>query len=366
MLLYFKVGNYKSIKDPIVLNFNAAAISEHPDSNVIQQNDFSVLKTILLYGRNASGKTKILDAFSYFRLCILNSVEERFWEDVKTEPFALSETTEHQPSTFEICFVLNKSKYRYGFEVDANSVHKEWLLEAKSGTAKDYPVFMRINNEFDIDLKRFPNANDLDKRTRSNALFLSVASQWNVKKAEMIHQWIRSIITIHGLRNLNDRLTIKLLQDPKYASLIKELITKADLDIFDLGLTEFSPENEKKQENDNKSYFERQKLLNERDEKSVYTLHLKYNEKNEQTNTVPFFLKIHESEGTVKYFNIIGPLVYALFHDGLVIIDEFDARFHPLLSKAILKLFNSDIVKSKAQLLVASQIAQTGSDLFCR
>ena len=44
MLIYFKAGNYKSIKDPIVLNFNAAAISEHPTSNVIEGRKFTLIK----------------------------------------------------------------------------------------------------------------------------------------------------------------------------------------------------------------------------------------------------------------------------------------------------------------------------------
>jgi uncharacterized protein len=354
MLLYFKVGNYKSIKEPIVLDFNAAPISEHLDSNVIHDGDFSVLKSALLYGRNASGKSKILDAFAYFRLLILNSVEERFWEHVKTEPFMLSTTTEGEPSSFELGFVLGKLKYRYGAEVDAKRVHKEWLLEAKSATAKEFPVFMRIGEEFDIDPKRFSNANDLEKRTRANALFLSVASQWNVKKAETIHQWIRSIIVLHGLDDLRDRFTIQLLQDPTYAPLIKELVKKFDLDILDLGVTQFSPESEKNDGSNNNRFFERQKLRDDREERSVYTLHAKYDENNVPTDPVPFFLKIHESEGTIKFFKLIGPLMHAIFHDGLVIIDEFDARFHSLLSKAVLKLFNSKHGGSKAQLLVAS------------
>lgn len=352
MLVYFKVGNYKSIKDPIVLNFNPASINEHQESNIIQEDDYPMLKALLLYGRNASGKSKLLDALTYFRLCILQSVDESFWVFVVPEAFALSETTERKPSFFEICFVLDKIKYRYGFEADEKRIHKEWLLEAKSPTGKDFPVFMRIGNEFEVDEKRFPNAAELDKRTRENALFLTVASQWHVEKAEKINHWIRSIMIISEFPGPTiSRFTVRMLQDERYAALIKEFITKADLDIFDLGITEFATETDIKGE---EAFFEKQRRQMDRDEKSVYTLHVKYNEKNEVVGTIPFFLTIHESAGTLKYFNIIGPLVSALFNNQLVVMDEFGESLHPLLTKAILKLFNSNRIKSKAQLLVAS------------
>ena len=61
-----------------------------------------------------------------------------------------------------------------------------------------------------------------------------------------------------------------------------------------------------------------------------------------------------ESEGTKKYFNLVGVFITALQENRLVVIDEFDARLHTLLTKSILKLFNSPQTKSKAQLLVAS------------
>jgi len=69
---------------------------------------------------------------------------------------------------------------------------------------------------------------------------------------------------------------------------------------------------------------------------------------------VPLLPDKSESEGTKKYFNIIGLLVTALLESRVVIIEEFDARLHTLLTKAILKLFNSTILKSNAQLIVAS------------
>ena len=184
MIIYFKVANFKSIKDALTLNFNAASISEHPESNVIDHEKLSLLKSLLLYGHNASGKSKILDAILFFKWFINNSAtEKQSNEAIMVEPFAFNESTAGQPSFFEISFVIDKIKYRYGFEADKQSIRKEWLLESKF--RKEYPVFMRINQKIEVDYKRF-DAENLEKRTRKNALFLSVASQWNVPEAQKI------------------------------------------------------------------------------------------------------------------------------------------------------------------------------------
>jgi AAA15 family ATPase/GTPase len=352
MLIYFKVANYKSIKEPAELNFNAASISEHIDTNLITEDNISVIKSIVLYGHNASGKSKILDALIFFRYFIINSAtEKQRSEEIGVEPFALNESTEHLPSYFEASFLLDKVKFRYGFEADKERIHKEWLLEAKA--TKEYPLFLRINDDYQIDEKRFDNAGDLAKRTRKNALFLSVASQWNVKKAEKINEWFAGIFPVHGMRDdIHSRFTIELLKDKKYSSLIKQFIRKADLGINDLGLSEIPViEKIKDAENMHTGVVE---PTSRKDSKTVYTLHNKYNAENEQVESIPFYLNIHESEGTKKFFNIIGTLIFAIYNDRLVIIDEFDSGLHPLFTKAILKLFNSSDIRSKAQLLVAS------------
>jgi AAA15 family ATPase/GTPase len=349
MLIYFKIGNYKSIKEPILLNFNAAALSEHIDSNVVEDAGIPLLKSILLYGPNASGKSKILDAFVYFKWLVNNSATEKQGnEQIDVESFALNEATENMPCFFEVSFVLGEQKYRYGFEVDKERIHKEWLLESK--VTKEYPVFLRIGEEFEIESKRFPNADGLEKRTRKNALFLSVASQWNVKKAEQINEWFSRIFTIHGMSDeLYKNVTIDLLKDKIYADVVKGFIRQADLGIQAIELTKLAVY--RASENLPREY--RNTLISD-EWPAVSTFHQKFNEKGEVIGSTQFLLEDQESEGTKKYFNLIGVFIKAIAEDRIVVIDEFDARLHTLLTKSILKLFNSSKSKSKAQLLAAS------------
>jgi uncharacterized protein len=355
MIVYFKVGNYKSIQEEVTLNFNAASISEHTDSNIIGGEMFPLLKSIMLYGHNASGKSKILEALVYFKWFINNSAtEKQSSEEIDVEPFELLESSSKKPSYFEICFLMGKQKYRYGFEADKKTVHKEWLLESKA--TKEYPVFLRIGQNVEIDLKRFENSQGLDKRTRKNALFLSVASQWNVSKAQKIDSWVDSIFTVHGLADENYRLhTIDLLKNKKYSEIIKKFIQKADLGINSIDVVDVPIKLEdvlKRIPEELKGVFKEK--YKGRSETAVFTVHSKYNDKSEVVGDVPFLLDKSESEGTKKYFNLVGLFIKALIEDRLIVMDEFDARLHTLLSKAIIKLFNSSKIKSKAQLLVAS------------
>jgi AAA15 family ATPase/GTPase len=349
MLIYFKVGNYKSIKEPILLNFNAATISEHTDSNVVEDAGIPLVKSILLYGPNASGKSKILDAFIYFKWLINNSATEKQGNElIDVESFALSDTTENSPCFFEVSFILGEHKYRYGFEVDQERIYKEWLLESK--VTKEYPVFLRIGEEFEIESKRFPNADGLEKRTRKNALFLSVASQWNVKKAEQINEWFSRIFTIHGMADeLYKNVTLDLLRDSTYAEVVKGFIQKADLGIQAIELTKVPLY----RASANLPRELRNTLITD-EWPAVFTFHQKFNEKGEVIGNARFLLEDQESEGTKKYFNLIGVFIKAIAEDRIVVIDEFDTRLHTLLTKSILKLFNSSNNKSKAQLLAAS------------
>lgn len=352
MIVYFKVRNYESIKNTLTLSFLATGISEHSDSNIIQKGRDELLKTVVLYGHNASGKSNVLDAVAFFRWMILYSATDlQSNEEIEVEPFKLSTETENEPSYFEMSFYVGSIKYRYGFETTDEKIMKEWLLETKK--VKEYPVFLRIENEYQIDNKRFPNASGLEKRTRDNALFLAVSAQWNVKKAEKILDWFDKTYAVHGLMDQTYRdETLEILENRDYSHLINTFIKKADLgingiDVVDIkyeDVIEFVPKEMKK------NFKEK---FDKTDNRAILMIHNKYDENNKPIGKEPFLLDKYESEGTKKFFNMIGVYVKALKENRFLIIDEFDARLHTLLTKAIINLFNSSTVKSEAQLLIA-------------
>lgn len=328
MLLYFKLGNYASINEPITINFEASSISEHQESNVNYTSKANTLKSILLYGHNASGKSNILAGLVYFRWIVLNSATNMNVSDsFDVEPFLLDTASEQEPSFFEVGFMIDNTKFRYGVQINKKEVVKEWLLE--STRKKYYPLFLRINQAVEIDAKRFENSEGLDKRTRKNALFLSVCSQWSVDKAEKIVYWFGSILTIHGLDDaLYRSQTIEYLKSKDENERVIELLKKADLGINGVD------------------------VLNNDDHTAVFFMKSVYSN-GKKVKERPFLIDAYESEGTRKLFNLLGIFIGAIKEGRIVIIDEFDARLHTLLTKAVIKLFNSDESNTSAQLLLA-------------
>lgn len=351
MLLYFKVGNYASIQEPVTLNFEAASITERSDSNVVSKSRAKVLKSLLLYGHNASGKSNILKALVYFRWMIGRSATEmNVSDEFDVQAFLLDSVSESKPSFFEVGFLLDGVRYRYGVEVDEKVVRREWLMEAKR--TKFFPVFLRGEQEFQTDYKRFEKSQGLSERTRTNALYLSVCAQWNVEKAEKIVTWFNRIYTLHGLNDLDYRKrTLQMLRSEKYAHIGMNLLKAADLGISGIEFGELdatdllakAPEEIREEIRETLSKQDRTLVVVK---KPIYADGKKIGER-------PFLLDQSESEGTRKYFNLLGTFVAAILENRIVVIDEFDARLHTLLTKAILQMFNSAEVNDSAQLLLA-------------
>lgn len=354
MLVYFKVGNFRSIKEPIVINFKAAAISEHKSTHVVTKENDELLRTVLLYGPNASGKSKILDGFVFYRWLVLTSATgNQSTDEINTEPFALNTRTMKQPSFFESEFYIGNKAYRYGFEADKKVIHKEWLLEVRKTTVQ--PLFLRHKQEFDIS-KKFANAAGLEKRTRKNALFLSVASQWNVQVAEAILEWFSEIITVHGLMDSDyRRVTTTMLKRKDLGPVVTNLIKKADLGINRLYTANFSPEDREAILRQLPEELRKDTLDRMDNELSpVFTGHTVYDHQGKAVDEAQFELNSDESEGTKKFYNLAGVFIDAIGSGRLVIIDEFDARLHTLLTKAIINLFNKSGVNKSAQLMAVS------------
>jgi AAA15 family ATPase/GTPase len=352
MLIYFKVGNFKSIKDPVVIDFAASSISEHRDTNVTAAKRHHLLRSVLLYGHNASGKTNMLDALVRMRWIIVNSAAGmQAGDTVPAEPFLLDTATTAQPSLFEVSFCLDDQIYRYGFEADNTHIHQEWLFETRS--SDDIPLFLRMGDQVQVeDPRRLENSTGLEKRMRNNALFLSVASQWNVQKAEKILNWFRSIIPVNGLDDeAYKRTTLELMKDEKIAAEIKEFLRRADVGINGIGL---GPAKRKNRRIPEDSQPDELGDLTPDELPTVFAYHQRFDAKGNPAGYVPFMMERQESKGTSKFFNLVGVFIRAIKENRLVIVDEFDARFHSLLTKAIIRLFNSDASGCTAQLLAAT------------
>lgn len=354
MLIEFSVANYLSFKDKTTLSLLSTSIKEHKDKNIFSTKRHDLLKGAVLYGANASGKSNFIKAMSTMLRLILFSFEKSSTEELGIKPFLLSTETENAPSSFEVVFLIDNIRYRYGFEVDDTAIHAEWLYEAIKHSEK--PLFIREKDGIEVMEKSFPEGKDLEERTRDNALFLAVIDQFNGKIAKKIMHWFSNFITVSGLSHEGYKaVTFGLLEDKKTRPLLLDFYKKLDLGFDDI-TTDKKPFDPKELPDILESLVKQ--LITDLQDSfriDIRTIHKKYDAKNKIAGKVEFDMRSQESSGTNKLFNISGPLFDVLNDGGVLVIDELDASLHPLLTLAITKLFNSAEFNHKnAQLIFAT------------
>ena len=345
MLIEFSVGNYRSFKERVTFSMVAANIvakdKELDENNVFAvDNDLKLLKSAAIYGANASGKSNLAKALSFMRWFMVNSSRETQSTDpIDVEPFRLSTETEDKPSYFELVFLMDGKRYRYGFEANQEQVISEWLYYVPK--VRETKLFERKINSFKI--SKSYEASGIQKRTRDNALFLSVSAQFNVGFAEEILGWVISKLGM--ISELWEPLlftyTIDCLMNNENKSDIVKLIKKLDLGIDDIQVEKGNFTNDIV--NDNLTDRVKHLTLEIRrgQTASIKTIHKKFDKNGNYQSIEKFDFRSHESEGTQKFFTLAGTLIKTLKEGDILVVDELDARLHPLITTAIVSLFNS-------------------------
>ena len=352
----FSVGNYKSFKDINTLSLMAtksvSVYADVDDHNLFSLNHsgLRMMKTKALYGANASGKSNIIKALSLFINIVKNSVINKSVLS-EVDNFRFSVVSDTEPSYFQLIFWQDGTRYRYGFEVDREKVYSEWLYHKAS--LREEPLFIReglkvievnktsfgegdtLLNLFDVD----KGENDL---FRSNSLVLTTLSTFGMAKISA--NIIRSIASINVVSGLGDYNLTRSAEDSMENEDIKKYILGI-LKFGDIGIKNIQHFDIGEISSSNKVEDNKVNKKKKSDSVVVLSLRPKYNENKEEVGLgwLPFF---YESEGTKKLFEI-APCIYESFkNETPLIIDEFDARFHPLLTKEIIKLYNSPQNKS--------------------
>ena len=350
MLLEFSVGNFLSFKEIKTLNLVAASISDYKDSNVIDTERHSLIKGAVIYGANASGKSNFIRAMSTMKRIVM-SFNQPSTKILNVTPFLLSTETEKAASHFEVLFQILNIRYRYGFEVTNKEITAEWLYEAKKNAEK--LLFIREGDDIEISAS-YKEGENLEEKTRKNALFLSVVDQFNGPIAKRIMKWFDNFITISGLSHEDyEMVTFKMLENTKTAMPLIEFYRNLDLgfDSLKISKKEFDPK-EIPQNTPEALVKLLVKDLEGAFKFNITTLHKKFDKDNKFVKNEEFDMRSQESAGTNKVFNISGPVFDVLQDGGVLIIDELDSSLHPLLTLAITKLFNSEIENKKnAQLI---------------
>ncbi len=371
MIEEFNFGNFWSFKDEQTLNLTAAKIkSFHPSidkRNVIEIDEkISLIKSKAIYGANASGKSNIIKALVTFIRIVTSSVkDDKILNFI--EPFKLSVNKEKEPTFFQLVFRIKNTRYRYGFEADENCIKSEWLFYTPN--KREQTLFIREEQEIlEVNDKHFDEGSkfisllDDEENTifRTNSLFLtSLASFGFGKMSKSIIKSISSIIVINGLGHSGMYSTAgDALDDLNKKKFILDFLKNADTGINDIENIEITKDNLPEDADDDlKKGFKKGNI--------VVSSRSQYDGK-ERVGNIPFILSGQESEGTIKMFEL-SPFIYNALNEGrTLIIDEFDSRFHPLLTKKIVELFNSESNKNSQLVFTTHDTNLLSSEILRR
>jgi hypothetical protein len=357
MLIAFTVGNFLSFKERATFSMEAANITEFRDTNVFSDSGESLLKSAVIYGANASGKSNLFKAMNLMRTMVIgSSLQTRLDQEIPVQKFKLSTECESEPSFFEVVFLKEGVRYRYGFELDPKTVRSEWLFWGKGGDSKETVGFTREESVFNM--KNFGEGLGLDQKTRANALLLSVAAQFNGEISTKVVNWFSAFSVVASVPGWvwdeslrGSTLTTANLKNEEYKKEILTFMRIADIDIHDLEV-ELMPDDFfpfPKSASENVKKWVRDAYLTR-----VFTRHQKYDSEKKAVSLERLQLESEESEGTKKLFAMAGPILDSLKKGTVLAVDELDARMHPLITRFLVSLFNHCANSRCAQLIFAT------------
>lgn len=365
MLLSFSVGNFRSFKGVKTFTMKASPISEH-DGFVRETCGASVLPVMAIYGANSSGKSNLLRAMQTMKWILLSSVKTNPSEPLDTDIFKLDETFSKKPTHFESVFTENSKIFRYGFEYNSTKITREWLYDATKG--KEKMLFLRTENGIGVDSKLFTEGDGKEEMTADNRLFLSLVAQLNGKISISVMNWFQHFNVISGIDDEDFKFfSINYItKESPEAKTAKDFLDGLDLGFSNLKKNEMNlvdtfpsefPEDLKKEilqkYPDSKTPFLKSGHMVHSDDGSV--------------SEEFFSVEDMESEGTKKILNMSGPIIDTLLKGQTLVIDELDAKLHPLLTRKIIAQFNSpETNPNKAQLIFATHDTNLLSNKFLR
>lgn len=421
MLMRFRCKNFRSIREEQELSLIGAKTRTDEKSESLIDTPFEDLKLLRcagIYGANASGKSNVLAALSAFSRIVSQS--QRLWKPngpiPAYAPFLLDEVSRTEDTEFEIGFLMESSTYRYGFRFDQTAFHEEWLIDT---TSRD-KVFFRRSTESPQGVRRqevedlraftalpvrekladskrrsleflaavdaltkvsFPNRNlwktleesrhleGIRLDVRPNSLFLSAAAQKNHPVLSKIYAYLSD--ALEAIRDQKDQSflrTAATCSESSRREQIKRMMEFADTGIHDLDVT---PQD-----------------LSDKDKQPILAFMVALKEAHPETfshmptdgSNLPQYFEIRmthqgaggksyrlessqESEGTLAYFSILGPLLDGLRDGKVLMIDELESSLHPALARELVRLFNSPDLNPKGAQIIFTTHSTTLLDL---
>ena len=346
MIVDFTVENFRSIKNEQLFSLYVDKKNNHHAGNIsYAEDDIGLLKSVAIYGANASGKTNLLLAIQALRKLIVESGDWKDGDPIDCyEPYLLSDETSSKPTKLEMEFYAGKERYKYSVEYNLEEILFEKLDQYK--TSKPSNIFTRTAPD-DWKMVKFGDSYKGGKRQFAffpNNAYLSKAgnSPESPEFIREIYAFFRRKINILGTDKNIDVLDWE--KKPGLSDVVNSFLSKADF-----GISGFSFEKGELPDGfslpDGLPDAIKNKITEQLTKKAVFK------HRNDAGDDVIFDLT-KESRGTRKIFKLIPFFTMVLISGEAVCIDEIESSLHPHIAELVIKLFNDPLVNTKnAQLI---------------
>ena len=359
MLIEFRVTNYRSFCETQTFSMSKSKYYKGLESENCFSTGISGLPELLrsgvIYGPNAAGKSNLIRAMHFMQSFILLSHAHQEGQRINTSPFALLAQARTKPSEFEIFFVQEGVRYQYGFGLNAERVTEEWLLAYPEGKPQRW-YHRAFDEKTGKDTwyfgSKFAGRKQLwQESTRKNALFLSTAIQLNNEQLKPVFNWFReSLAVILPGSPINLDFSIAACASPEGKRGIMEFMNSADISIADIEVKKMPFSHEMIPA----SVPQELKDMLRKDLQGKEMAQIRFQHKDDKGEPV-FFDIGDESEGTQKLFAFAGPWLDVLAKGRVLFVDELDTSLHPLLVRHLIELVhNGETNRRNAQVVLTT------------
>ncbi len=327
MLVQFMLKNVLSFKDETIIDMTAINAYKEHDSNLIDCGmKEKFLRVAAIYGANASGKSNLYLAMSYFQRIIeesFNNVSDK--RSIAIRKFYMPFLFEDKPenSEYQIVVIYGNYEYRYGFEYNDKRIAAEWLYRKNLESSRTAIIFERAAEKVEFGASVRKECEIYKEQIPTETLVLSFFNKLKLKNNvfKIVYENIMDTLVVPADFWENTEIIEEFLPrviDNEKESLI-EFLTAIDTGIRDI------------------SYDDTEKEI------KFTTVH---KGKDGADYSLGLFF---ESEGTIKSIVLFIYARIAILNDKSIFVDELNVKLHPLLLKFIIDLFYTE--RSMAQLI---------------
>ena len=356
MLIQFRFQNFKSFRDDTILDLSATKITEHGD-HVVTIGKEKLLPVAAIFGANASGKSNVFGALFYMVMYVRESLSlggnKKHWQEVmellpKWTPFLFHSSGDISVSSFEVYFTRmehSDKTYNYGFTLDRDRIVIEEWLNVKAKTSQDFKrIFYRNDSDCDLSGLSSKMKQNIILSLEKETLIVSLGARLKIDVLKTVYDWFYDW-EFSDFGNPFENMSFYKQMPFYFWGEFSPSQIASYLSSFDPSIVDFRVERDE-----------------ERKPIKVEAVH-----RTQEGKTVNLPLE-QESSGTLKMLSLYPRLKNTMRHGGVLVIDELNARLHPLLVRSfLLTLLDPNINKNHAQLIFTTHDAwQLSNDLLRR